>query len=164
MARRLPSLLRVLLVVSLLFLAGVALAEERFIDNGDGTVTDHQLNLMWAQTDNQGDIDWKQADRWVRFTFPDTIEARHDDWRLPTLEELKSLYVADNPDYDGYETACGQVVRITPAIRLTCGWVWAADTQAITAAVFNFHRGVHYTERMAHYRSHRTLAVRSIAE
>ncbi len=152
----------VLLVVSLIAMTGVAFAGERFVDNGDGTVTDRERQLMWAQTDNHGDIDWKQADRWVRFTFPDTIEARHDDWRLPTLDELRSLYVADNPDYDGYETACGQVVRITPAIRLTCGWVWAADTQAITAAVFNFHRGVHYTERMAHYRSHRALAVRTI--
>ena len=162
MAGRLTHLHRVLLVVSLISLAGVALAGERFVDNGDGTVTDHKRQLMWAQTDNHGDIDWKQANRWVRFTFPDTIEARHADWRLPTLDELKSLYVADNPDYDGYETACGQVVRITPLIRLTCGWVWAADTHAITAAVFNFHRGIHYTERMAHYRSHRALAVRSI--
>ncbi len=162
MTGRLSFLYRVLLVVSLTALAGVALAEERFVDNGDGTVTDHELNLMWAQTDNHGNMDWKQAQRWVRFTFGDTIEARYDDWRLPTLEELKSLYVADNPDYDGYETACGQVVRITPAIRLSCGWVWAADTQAITAAVFNFHRGVHYTERKAHYRGHRALAVRTI--
>ena len=162
MAGRLSLICRVLLVVSLSAMAGVALAEERFVDNGDGTVTDLKRNLMWAQTDNHGDIDWKQARRWVRFTFSDTIEARHDDWRLPTLDELKSLYVSDDPDYDGYETACGQVVRITPAIRLTSGWVWAADTQAISAAVFNFHRGVHYTERMAHYRSHRALAVRSI--
>ncbi|MDJ0722395.1 MAG: DUF1566 domain-containing protein [Desulfobacterales bacterium] len=162
MTGRLPHLLKVLLVVSLMATAGSVLAEDRFVDNGDGTVTDLERGLMWAQTDNHGNIDWKQADRWVRFTFPDTIEARHGDWRLPTLDELKSLYVADNPDYDGYETACGQVVRVTPAIRLTCGWVWAADTQAITAAVFNFHRGVHYTERMAHYRGHRALAVRSI--
>ncbi len=162
MTGRLSLFYRVLLVVSLTAVAGVALAGERFVDNGDGTVTDHKLNLMWAQTDNHGDIAWKQAQRWVRFTFSDTIEARHDNWRMPTLAELKSLYVADNPDYDGYETACGQVVRITPLIRLSCGWVWAADTQAITAAVFNFHRGIHYTERMAHYRGHRALAVRTI--
>ncbi len=161
MTRKLSISLRLFLVVSLLSLTGVGFAEERFRDNGDGTITDHQSNLMWGQTDNQGDIDWKQADRWVRFTFPDTIQARYDDWRLPTLDELKTIYVKD-AQYDGYETDCGQVVRITAAIRLTCGWVWAADTQAITAAVFNFHRGVHYTERKAHYRSHRALAVRPL--
>ncbi len=161
MTRKLSISLRLFLVVSLLALAGVVAAAERFRDNGDGTVTDLENNLMWAQSDNQGDVDWKQAERWVRFTFPDTIQARYDDWRLPTLAELQTLYVRDD-QYDGYETDCGQMVRITPAIRLTCGWVWAADTQAITAAVFNFHRGVHYTERMAHYRSHRALAVRSL--
>ena len=161
MTRKLSISLRLFWVVSLLALAGVVSAEERFRNNGDGTVTDLHSNLMWAQTDNQGDVDWKQAERWVRFTFPDTIQARYDGWRLPTLAELQTLYVKD-AQYDGYETDCGQVVRITPAIRLTCGWVWAADTQAITAAEFNFHRGVHYTERKAHYRSHRALAVRSL--
>lgn len=150
----------VLLVVSVISSIGVE-AEERFRDNGDGTITDLQYNLMWAQTDNHGDIDWKQAGQWIRFTFPDTIQARYADWRMPTLAELQTLYVGDTA-YDGYETECGQVVRITPAIQLTCGWVWAADTQAITAAVFNFHRGVHYTERMAHSRGRRALAVRSL--
>lgn len=159
MARRFSRPIRVLLVVLLVLAARAGFAEERFQDNGDGTVTDRRLNLMWARSDNQGNIDWKQAERWIRFTFPDTIQARYDDWRMPTLEELQSLYV-DDPAYEGYETACGQVVRITPAIRLSCGWVWAADTQAITAAVFNFQRGVHYTERMAHYRGRRALAVR----
>ena len=150
------------------FLIGLAMlispvaAEDRFTDNGDGTVTDRQLNVMWAQTDNQGDINWKQADRWVRFTLPQTIQASYEDWRLPTLEELQSLHVK-NRTYAGYETECGQIVRMHPAIRLTCGWVWAADTpSAVTAAAFNFHRGYPYTDRMVHYRAYRALAVRSI--
>jgi len=154
------------LVATVLFclVAGFTPADagERFTDNGDGTVTDHQLNIMWSQTDNQGDISWKQAERWVRFTFPQTIQAAYDDWRLPTLEELKSLHVEDRT-YVGYETDCGQVVRVPAAIRLTCGWVWTSDTaSAVTAAAFNFHRGYHYTDRMVHYRAYRALAVRDI--
>lgn len=161
MIKRCFMALGLIAVMSFSWAAGGIAAEERFRDNGDGTVTDLAHNLMWSQTDNQGDIDWQQAARWVRFTFPDTIAVRYDGWRLPTLAELRTLYVAD-PAYDGYETDCGQVVRITSAVRLSCGWVWAADTQAITAAVFNFHRGVHYTERMAHHRGHRALAVRTV--
>ena len=161
MARRHCISLMLACLVVMLTVNGLVLAGERFSDNGDGTVTDHAQSLMWAKFDNQGNIDWKQAERWIRFTFPDTIQARHDDWRMPTLAELQTLYV-DDPEYVGYETDCGQVVRITPAIRLSCGWVWAADTQAITAAVFNFHRGIHYTERMAHYRGYRALAVRTL--
>jgi hypothetical protein len=99
-----------------LFLSVPAWAGERFTDNGDGTVTDHQLGVMWAKTDNQGDINWRQADLWVKYTFPDTIEATYDNWRLPTLAELQSLYVKDKTS-KGYETACGQRVKIVPEIK-----------------------------------------------
>jgi hypothetical protein len=138
-------------------------AEDRFADNGDGTVTDHLLGLMWARADNQGDADWKQAVRWARLTFPDTIQRRYDDWRLPTLAELQSLYVRD-ASYPGYETDCGQWVRITPQIRLTCGWVWTSEERppAPTAVVFDFGRGVHYTDRKANRRAYRILPVRTL--
>ena len=36
---------------------------ERFTDNGDGTVTDHEFGLMWSKTDNNGDITWIQAEK-----------------------------------------------------------------------------------------------------
>ena len=138
-----------------------ALAGKRFIDNGDGTVTDHQLGVMWATTDNQGNINWKQADRWVRYTFPYTLETQYDNWRLPTLEELKSLYRKDE-DYEGYDTDCGQRVKIVPQIKLSCGWVWSSEKKAITADVFNFNRGYNYTDRMVHKRAYRALPVRSL--
>jgi hypothetical protein len=162
MAKR--AFANVVAILAFLIMAGLTPvnAGERFTDNGDGTVTDHERNIMWSQTDNQGDINWKQAGRWVRFTFPDTIQARFDNWRLPTLEELKSLNVKDR-SYAGYETDCGQVVRVPEVIRLTCGWVWASDTSsAVTAAAFNFHRGYHYTDRMVHSRAYRALAVRDL--
>ncbi|WP_319521539.1 DUF1566 domain-containing protein [uncultured Desulfosarcina sp.] len=143
-----------------LAVGGVALAEDRFTDNKDGTVTDHQLGVMWAKSDNQGDIDWRQARQWIQFTFPYTISKTYDNWRMPTLKELASLYQADKQA--GYETDCGQWVQITPLIRLSCGWVWSSDTSAIQAAIFNFHRGYHYSDRMAHKKGYRVLAVRDL--
>jgi len=101
-------------------------AGERFTDNGDGTVTDHELGLMWSKTDNNGDINWIQAEKWVKFTFPLTLEKNYDNWRLPTLKELQSLEVTDTKG-NGYETDCGQRVKITPQIRLSCGWVWTSE-------------------------------------
>lgn len=156
---------RALVFVLVFICCGAALpakgAAERFTDNGDGTVTDHQLNLMWAKTDNQGDIDWHQARRWVAFTFPLTLQTSYDNWRLPTLEELQSLV-----DKSGYETDCGLEAHINPMIRLTCGWVWTgeSDATAPTARVFNFDNIYHYTVRKAHRRGYRALAVRSIIE
>ena len=135
------------------------MAAERFTDNGDGTVTDHQRKLMWAKTDNQGDIYWHQASKWVAFTFPLTLQTSYDNWRLPTLDELQSL-VAE----PGYETDCGLEAHIHPLFRLTCGWVWTAETDptAPTARVFNFDNIYHYTVRKAHRRGYRALAVRNI--
>ena len=134
---------------------------DRFTDNGDGTVTDHQLGVMWAKTDNQGNINWKQADLWVRYTFPDTLKKKYDNWRLPTLAELQSLYIQDNK-YKGYETDCGKQVKIVPDIKLTCDWIWASETSAIQAYIFNFHRGYHYSDRMVHNRDYRVLPVRDL--
>ncbi len=154
---------RVLVFALVLLICAVAppigTAAERFTDNGDGTVTDHERKLMWAKTDNQGDINWHQAQKWVAFTFPLTLQTSYDNWRLPTLEELQSLV-----DETGYETDCGHEAHIQPLIRLTCGWVWTSesDPMAPTARVFNFDNIYHYTVRKVHSRGYRALAVRSL--
>ena len=151
-----------IITVCFLFNVAQASAGERFTDNGDGTVTDHQLGLVWGKTDNQGDVDWKSAERWSLYTFPYSLpEEKRTGWRMPTLEELQSLYVRDK-NYKGYETDCGQKVKIVSDIQLSCGWVWASEKRAISARVFNFQRGYHYTDRMVHKRAYRALPVRNL--
>lgn len=137
-----------------------ASTSERFTNNGDGTVTDHELGLMWAQTDNQGDIDWQDAERYCKMGPPNLL-GKYDNWRMPTLQELRSLYVEDT-QYQGYETTCGQDVRIVPEIQLSCGWIWCSEKKTITARVFTFSRGYHYTDRMSSSRNYRALPVRSL--
>jgi hypothetical protein len=145
-------------------LCGFAFAEgqQRFTVHGDGTVSDHLLGVMWGTRDNQGNIDWLGAERWVKFTFPYSLpQEKREDWRLPTLNELQSLYL-DEAGYEGYETDCGHWVRIVPEIKLSCGWVWTSEKKAISARVFNFQKGYHYTDRMVHNRGYRALAVKSL--
>jgi hypothetical protein len=153
----------VILVAGILIGKAPVLAGDRFVDNGDGTVTDRQQNLMWSKTDNQGDINWIDAEKWVRFTFPDTIQKRYDNWRMPTLAELQSLLIEDK-SAKGYETECGQWVKTVPEIRLSCGWVWTSETDPIapTARIFNFDNVYHYTVRKAHKRGYRALPVRNL--
>jgi hypothetical protein len=157
-----PLLLATLGVLAGLVLATgvVALAGDRFSDNGDGTVTDHERGLMWARNDNHGDIDWHQADKWVRYTFPYTLPVWYDNWRLPTLEELQSLVVEGR----GYEADCGQWVKINPAINLSCGWIWTSQTGQLgpTATVFNFQNVYYYSVRKVQRRAYRALPVRDI--
>jgi hypothetical protein len=150
-------------VAGLLCWCCLAAAGERFSDNGDGTVSDHQLGVMWAKTDNQGDISWKEALQWITYTFPSTLSVYYDNWRLPTLAELQSLYVSD-PNYPGYEADCGQHIKIVPQIRLSCGWVWTSERNptAPSAAVYNFNRGYHFTDRLVHKKAYRALAVRDL--
>ena len=67
---------------------GVAWPSPRFADNGDGTVTDNLTGLMWDQTgDRFGMRTWAQALSDVNgLSF-----AGHSDWRLPNVNELRSL-------------------------------------------------------------------------
>ena len=153
----------VILIAGILIGGAPSLASDRFIDNGDGTVTDRKQNLMWSKTDNQGDINWIQAEKWVKFTFPDTLPTRYDNWRLPTLAELQSILLEDK-NAKGYEADCGQWVKTIPQIRLSCGWVWTSETDPIapTARIFNFDNVYHYTVRKAHRRGYRALPVRNL--
>jgi hypothetical protein len=156
--------IRAILILLVLGLSTSIQAGERFIDNGDGTITDTQLGLMWAAADNNGDIDWHQALKWVRYTFPFTLPVQYENWRLPTLAELQSL--AQDYKGEGYEADCGQRVKLTPLIRLSCGWVWSSKSDAVapTAYVFNFDNVYHYSVRKAHRRGYRALAVRNLEE
>ncbi|HET7163058.1 MAG TPA: DUF1566 domain-containing protein [Rhodanobacteraceae bacterium] len=56
----------------------------RFVDNGDGTVTDTAAGLMWTKATIARDKNHEQAIAAVK----DLDVAGHKDWRLPTVEEL----------------------------------------------------------------------------
>lgn len=66
----------------------------RFIDNGDGTITDKTTGFMWVKnphTDLPGKfkstLTWKDAISACK----DLSFAGHKDWCLPTVEELRSI-------------------------------------------------------------------------
>jgi serine/threonine-protein kinase len=65
----------------------------RFIDNGDGTVTDGETNLVWQKDQAPERMTWPEAQQYV-----DQLNAKsfagHNDWRLPTNEELLTLMLS----------------------------------------------------------------------
>ena len=135
----------------------IAHPEERFMDNGDGTVTDAQNNLMWAASDNMGDISWHNAK--IYCGNPPIAGYRYSDWRMPTIEELRTLY---EKNQEGYETDCGLRVRIHPMIRLSCAWVWSSEHKAISAYAFSFRKGYQYSTLMMDTKHFRALPVRNL--
>jgi len=74
--------------------AGVAWPIPRFVDNGDGTVTDRLTGLMWIKGDTE-EMTWQAALDYVKRLNTGS----HTDWRLPNVEELRSLvdYSQTNP-------------------------------------------------------------------
>ena len=58
-----------------------------FINNGDGTVTDTSTGLMWQRGTAPGDKTWQEA-----LAYCEALDlGDHTDWRLPTINELRSL-------------------------------------------------------------------------
>lgn len=66
--------------------------EERFRDNGDGTVTDRSTGLMWQQATPPGTYTWQQAlDYAEKLLLGGSVGNKYEDWRLPTIKELGSI-------------------------------------------------------------------------
>ena len=61
----------------------VIAAEERFIDNGDGTVTDTKQRIMWQKDDNGKEVTFEDALQYCK-----TLRlGGYTDWRLPRPDE-----------------------------------------------------------------------------
>ncbi|OUD15251.1 DUF1566 domain-containing protein [Thioflexithrix psekupsensis] len=73
------------------------LIKDRYRDNGDGTVTDIKTNLQWmrclvGQTWQDGRCHGEAQEMYCDTAVALKADfAGHSDWRLPTIEELRSL-------------------------------------------------------------------------
>jgi len=90
-------------------LAERKLREEGFLDNGDGTVTDSSTRLIWKRCPQgmgwdrqaQTTIGYCSAYKWG-YIMPHERQklwptfAGKDDWRVPTIHELKVLFQRNN--------------------------------------------------------------------
>jgi hypothetical protein len=72
----------------------------RFTADSKGAVLDSQTGLMWQKTDSYHDrkkgMNWYEALEYVDSKNSEKY-AGHDDWRLPTLEELRQLWDPKRP-------------------------------------------------------------------
>lgn len=66
---------------------GEKLPRDRFVDNGDGTITDKILGLMW-----QKDQPERKSYNDVLAMLKDFELGGHRDWRIPTMHELNSIF------------------------------------------------------------------------
>ena len=130
------------------FLVLPTAATDRYVDHGDGTVTDTKTGLMWAAKDNESPINWRDA----RSYCQNYNGGGHTDWRMPTLAELASFYDPGVNNKRGY--------HVTKLIDTSAQSLWASETRGFEAARFNFTHGQEYWLRQSYSGPTRVLPVR----
>ena len=95
-----------------------------FTDNGDGTITDRASSLTWEKYGSRYPLTWDRAQTHTDRLNRDNYAGRSS-WRLPTIEELTTLFTKATEPGD----FCQQ-----PAFDPLKARLWSADTKAFTAA------------------------------
>lgn len=119
-------------------LSAKTIQDGRFIDYGNGAVLDTKTGLMWASKDNGSDMEWYDA----KFYCENYRGGGYKDWRMPTQDELESLY----DENKARPAACSDRNNVhiaTELIQITCLTLWSSETSNTTneCAIFNFGSG-----------------------
>ncbi len=101
-----------------------AYGENRFEDNGDGTVTDHATGLMWAKADSSKPMDWPAALAWCE----NLDLAGHDDWRLPNAKELQSIVDYSRAPDAKLASRRGPAIDPVFTVHDDESWAWTSTT------------------------------------
>ena len=110
--------------------------DDWFIPYNNGTVLDTRTNLMWSAKDNGSNIKWPDARRYCE----NYRGGGYTDWRMPTLDELASLYDSSK----SRPAACSHFFKIhvaTELIDITCFVPCALETLGSEVADFSFRSG-----------------------
>ncbi len=70
---------------------GVKWPKPRFINNGNGTITDRLTGLMWEQKPYKKPVTWKQAFERINIINKKKLGG-YSDWRMPNINELFTLF------------------------------------------------------------------------
>ncbi len=115
--------------------------ELRFVDNGNGTVTDNETTLIWLREDT-----WQQEPRWMTWDEAKDFALQmgqmkfggYNDWRLPALEEALSLVTSESKNKDKY----GKEIFLDPAFPEGClATFWCQDGVGQDGYIINLNTG-----------------------
>ena len=116
--------------------------EQRFIDNGNGTITDSFTRLMWqegyAYRETGNYISWYDANDYIEKLNQRRLGG-FCDWRLPNKLEIQSLYeIAHQFQSRGRRF----VLHIDPVFEFSYGsCFWTSRTKLSAALGFEFDAG-----------------------
>jgi hypothetical protein len=118
--------------------------DRHFISYDNGIVIDSKTGIEWIAGPDK-DTTWDEARSWV-----DRLTVEGGDWRMPTREELRSLY----------EKGIG-TRNMTPLLKTTGWWIWSGVKWGISSArVISFYQGLDYSRPLNDSGHSRGFAVR----
>ena len=138
--KRICSYVLFISLISVLFLSlsfpgeavkGKRSRDGRYVDNGNGTVTDHRTELMWTQKDSYADLgecrNWYKSKKYVS----KLKTGGYTDWRMPSVEELKTIFERSksNTNYRGSPSRLDPIFAPRGA-----WWYWTSNTVSFCCA------------------------------
>ena len=114
----------------------------RYIDNGNGTITDTQTNLMWKKTDSFQDTkkwkNWFTGHEYMQIVSLERFGG-FEDWRYPYEDEAYSLFELEKTSQDKY----GDDIYLDPIFEPGCaGVTWTEDTKDSSALIIQYEDGM----------------------
>ena len=126
-----------------------------FVAYSNGTVLDTKTNLMWAAKDDGKGLVEHNVEGYIE----NYRGGGYTDWRMPTMDELETIYDGDMENKHGY--------HVTKLIDIAGEWIWGSEGWGNMWA-FDFNRGSPAVDvhddgryRFDHYGSARALPVRA---
>ena len=118
------------------------MTEQRFVDNGNDTVTDTWTKLMWMQEDSylmlKKFLVYRHAKKLLDKLNTESF-AGYNDWRFPGKREAHSLFDKLKSIKDKYQMD----IHIDPVFTVGCGYdTWTSHTRGnVTAYAYSFNSG-----------------------
>ena len=137
------------------FYANGCPSEDRFTDNGDGTVTDSCTGLVWQQEVGNGGVGMSWCDS---LSYCAGLElAGHDNWRLPNVKELQSII-----DYERAGFAIDPIFEWSGATASAPREYWSSTTYTDNPGSA-WYVGI-YGGKILNARKHRSYVVRAVRD
>ncbi len=113
----------------------------RFKDDGNGTITDLEMKLVWKKTDSFQDtkkwMNWFKCQDYAEITNLERF-AGAENWRYPNQEEAWSLFDLNSKHTDKY----GDEIYLDPAFESgSGGTTWTLDEKDSSALVIQYEDG-----------------------
>ncbi len=118
------------------------MSKTRFIDNGDGTITDDQMQVIWRKTDSFQDtkkwLNWFKGQDYVEINNMERL-AGFDNWRYPTEEEAWSLFDLSYKNTDKY----GDEIYLSSIFEAgSAGTTWTLAERDSSALIIQYEDGM----------------------